>query len=192
MPRTSYLFACLLALVGMLDAGRGVLLAGDSLPAGVVSTQNPADVPPTPLEALAKFTVPKGFRITLFAGEPDVAQPIAIAFDDRGRLWVAECYSYPGWKADGKDRVLIFEDTDGDGTFDKRTVFLDNLPNLTGLAWGHGGAWLLCAPQLLFVPDRNRDDVPDGKPEVILDGWTLKAKHNIVNGMTWGPDGWLY
>lgn len=170
------------------------VLGGDnpSPPPGVKNTQNPKDIPPTPEEAVRSFKAPEGFKVTLFAGEPDVAQPIAMAWDDRGRLYVAECYSYPDWQATGKDRILVFEDTDGDGKFDKRWVFLDNLPNLTGIQVGHGGVWALCAPNLLFIPDKDGKGVPDGKPQVVLDGWTLKAKHNIVNGLTWGPDGWLY
>jgi putative membrane-bound dehydrogenase-like protein len=172
-----------------------VFSADEGLPAGVKSTQNPKDVPPTPTESVKLFQAPKGFEVALFAGEPDVAQPIAMCFDDRGRLWVAECYTYPKWHPAGEaglDRILIFEDTDGDGRFDKRKVFLDKLPNLTSIVIGHGGVWALCAPNLLFIPDRNSDDVPDEKPTVVLDGFTLRAGHNIVNGLMWGPDGWLY
>src|SRR3954469_8412818 len=79
------------------------------------------DGPVPPAEAAARVALPPGFRATLLAGEPDVVQPIAFAFDDRGRLWVVENYSYPNWlkTAEGRDRVLIFEDTDGDGRFDK-------------------------------------------------------------------------
>src|ERR1700720_1915691 len=81
-----------------------------------------SDKPLSPHQAQKKMTLPKGFQATLFAGEPDVVQPIAFTFDDRGRLWVVECTSYPKWSTakEGKDRVLIFEDTDGDGRFDKR------------------------------------------------------------------------
>src|SRR5207249_2721658 len=96
------------------------------------SRLNAADKPIPPKEAPGKMTLPDGFKVTLFAGEPDVVQPIAMTFDDRGRLWVVECLSYPNWSRNGKgnDRVVIFEDTDGDGTFDKRTVFLDEGVNL--------------------------------------------------------------
>ena len=154
-------------------------------------------VPPAvPLDqAAAKMTVPPGFEVKLFAGEPDVLQPIALAFDTKGRLWVAECYSYPEWELSGgvgKDRVVIFEDSDSDGRFDKRTVFLDKIANLSGLELGFGGVWLCSTPNLLFVPDANRDDVPDGPAQVVLDGWDLKARHNVFNNLTWGPDGWLY
>lgn len=169
-----------------------VIAQDKGIPDAIKNTQNPKDIPPTPREAVARFQPQKGFKITLFAGEPDVAQPIALTFDDRGRLWVAECYSYPNWKKTGHDRILIFEDVDKDGTFDKRTVFMDKLYNLTGIELGYGGVWACCAPHLLFIPDKNHDDKPDDKPEVVLDGWTLKAKHNIYNGLTWGPDGWLW
>src|SRR6058998_923111 len=98
------------------------------------------DKPLPPAEAAARMTLPEGFRATLFAGEPDVVQPIAMTTDDRGRLWVVECLSYPDWTKEttGHDRVLIFEDTDGDGRFDKRTVFWDQGANLTGIALGFG------------------------------------------------------
>src|SRR3954468_11523988 len=88
-----------------------------------------------PAEAAARMKLPDGFRATLFAGEPDVVQPIAFTTDDRGRLWVCEGMSYPKWqKQDTEpqarhDRILIFEDTDGDGRFDRRTVFADKLIN---------------------------------------------------------------
>ncbi|MDF1746898.1 MAG: c-type cytochrome, partial [Gimesia sp.] len=101
---------------------------------------------------------------------------------------------YPGWKKDntGHDRVTILEDTNGDGQHDKRTVFLENGVNLTGIEVGFGGVWLTATPNLIFVPDRNNDDRPDGPPEVLLDGWDLTARHNVFNSLIWGPDGWLY
>src|SRR2546430_9250906 len=98
----------------------------------------PGDKPIPPKDAPKAMTLPPGFRAPLFAGEPDVVQPIAFTFDDRGRLWVVECLSYPNWTADGtgRDRVVIFEDTDGDGKFDKRTVFWDKGANLSGIQYG--------------------------------------------------------
>ncbi|MEO6807563.1 MAG: PVC-type heme-binding CxxCH protein [Isosphaeraceae bacterium] len=146
-------------------------------------------------DAAAKaMTVPDGFAVTLFAGEPDVVQPIAFTIDDRDRLWVAEAYSYPRRVPDdqAKDRILIFEDTDGDGRFDSRKVFIDTLNLVSGLEVGFGGVWVGAAPELLFIPDRDLDDVPDGKPIVKLDGWGHHDTHETLNSFTWGPDGWLY
>lgn len=138
--------------------------------------------------------LPEGFQASLFAGEPNVVQPIAMTTDTRGRLWVVECLSYPDWSTNkiGSDRVVIFEDSNHDGQFDKRTVFLDNGRNLTGIALGFGGVWLCSLPELIFVPDRNGDDKPDREADVLLDGWDLGIQHNAFNGLTWGPDGWLY
>ena len=166
-------------------------------PAGTKNTEDPKNVPLAPAEALKRIALPEGFRATLFAGEPDVAQPIAIQFDDRGRLWVAECYSYESsggpWNQPVRDRILIFEDKDHDGKFDTRKVFWDQARNLTSIALGFGGVWLCSTPNFLFLPDRNGDDVPDGEPEVLLDGWNDgKIGHCVFNGLTWGPDGWLY
>ncbi|MBL9212017.1 MAG: c-type cytochrome [Opitutaceae bacterium] len=158
-----------------------------------VDTQ-PAGRPLPSREAAARIHVPAGFQVTLAAAEPDVRQPIALAYDDRGRLWVAESYSYAGstFTDERHDRILILEDADGDGVFESRKVFHDRLNRLTSLVPGFGGVWVTTAPHLAFIPDRDGDDVPDGAPVVHLDGWTLEAEHNTVNGLTWGPDGWLY
>src|SRR5262249_21371397 len=113
---------------------------------------------------------------------------------DRGRVWVAEAYSYPIKVPDEKaqDRILIFEDADGDGKFDKRTVFAENLNLVSGLEVGFGGVWVGAAPELLFIPDANGDDKPDGEPQVLLDGWAYQDTHETLNSFIWGPDGWLY
>jgi putative membrane-bound dehydrogenase-like protein len=147
-----------------------------------------------PQKAASVMTVPEGFKVTLFAGEPDVRQPIAFCLDDRGRLWVAEAYCYPVRRSEkeAKDRILIFEDTDGDGVFDKRTVFLEGLNLVSGLEVGFGGVWIGAAPQLLFVPVKPGEDKPAGKPQVLLDGWGYDDTHETLNTFTWGPDGWLY
>lgn len=148
----------------------------------------------SPDEAAKAMVLPKGFHVTAFAGEPDVKQPIAMTIDERGRLWVAEAYGYPVRVADDKaqDRILIFEDTNNDGKFDKRTVFADNLNLVSGLEVGFGGVWVGAAPYLLFIPDRDGDDKADGKPEVLLDGWAYQDTHETLNSFIWGPDGWLY
>ena len=148
----------------------------------------------SPEDAAKAMTVPPGFTVKVLAAEPDVRQPIAMAFDDRGRLWVAEAYSYPVRLPDeeARDRVLIFEDTDGDDAFDKRTVFIEGLNLVSGLEVGFGGVWVGAAPYLMFIPDADGDDVPDGKPEILLDGWAWQDTHETLNAFTWGPDGWLY
>src|SRR6185295_15793321 len=166
-------------------------------PKGTRNTEDPKNVPLAPAEALKLITVPEGFRVTLFAGEPDVAQPVSTAFDERGRLWVAECYSYESsggpWKSAIRDRILIFEDKDGDGKFDTRKIFWDGAQNLTSVLPGLGGVWICSTPNVMFIPDKDRDDVPDAEPIVVLDGWNDgKIGHCVVNGLQWGPDGWLY
>src|SRR5262245_34990240 len=149
---------------------------------------------PLPAEQAAKeFKLPEGFRAQVFAAEPDVVQPISFCIDDRGRLWVAEAMNYGEWKPTGKDRVIILEHTDGDGRADKRTVFYEGFNYITGIEVGFGGVWVMSPPGLYFVPDRDRDDKPDGPPEVVFDGFGYKeSRHNLANGFTWGPDGWLY
>ncbi len=152
-----------------------------------------ADKPVPTSEAAAKMKVPPGFHVTLFAGEPDIVQPIAFTFDDRGRMWVVECLSYPKWSRDGKghDRVVILEDTDGDGKHDKKTVVIDNGVNLSGIEFGFGGVWLCSSPNLIFVPIA--DDKPSGPPVIHLDGWNMTdTKHTVFNSLIWGPDGYLY
>jgi putative membrane-bound dehydrogenase-like protein len=146
----------------------------------------------TPEAAAKAMTLPPGFHSTAFAGEPDVHQPITFTIDERGRLWVVENYSYPDWSPFGHDRVVIYEDTDGDGHFNTSKVFYDQLNFATGIAVGHGGVWIGSAPYLLFIPDKNRDDTPDGPPQVILDGWGHDDLHETLNSFVWGPDGWLY
>ncbi len=140
--------------------------------------------------------LPPGFKATLFAAEPDVQQPIAMCWDEKGRLWVAENYTY----SDGnerfdmklRDRILIFEDTNNDGHFDKRTVFCDDLQMLTSIERGFGGVYALCPPNLLWIP--TKDDKPSGPPQILLDGFctTAQSRHTLANGLKWGPDGWLY
>ncbi len=184
---TSAFPLALVAAAALAGAARA-----DGLPEGVVDTQDPADIPLTPLESLERIQVPEGFRTTLFAGEPDVRRPIAFDFDDRGRLWVVENYSHPVWKeGEGKDRILILEDIDHDGRFDRRKVFWDRGRYLTGIAWGDGGVWIANTPSLEFLPDRNQDDVPDSPPQARLDGFRISS-NNVVNNLHWGPDGWLY
>jgi putative membrane-bound dehydrogenase-like protein len=147
-----------------------------------------------PKKAAEVMTVPDGFSVKLFAGEPDVKQPIAFCIDDRGRLWVVEAYSYPQRQPEGKgkDRILIFEDSQGTGTFDKRTVFMEGLNLVSGIELGFGGVWIGAAPYLMFIPIKEGEDKPAGEPKILLDGWGWQDTHETLNTFTWGPDGWLY
>lgn len=150
----------------------------------------------SPKEALSKMHLPPGFKATVFAGEPDVQQPIAYCWDERGRLWIAENYTYSDsaerFDMKLRDRILIFEDTDNDGVHDKRTVFADDLQMLTSIERGFGGVYALCPPHLLWIP--TKDDKPTGPPQIVLDGFSTQAqsRHTFANGLKWGPDGWLY
>ncbi|MBU6179033.1 MAG: c-type cytochrome [Verrucomicrobia bacterium] len=154
--------------------------------------------PMSPQEALKALQLPEGFTATLFATEPDVQNPIAMAWDDRGRMWVAENYTYAErqkrFDLALKDRVIILEDEDWDGVAETRKVFTDDVQMLTSVALGRGGVWLMCPPKLLFLPDANGDDVPDGPARVMLDGFTVAEAnyHNFANGLRFAPDGWLY
>jgi len=157
----------------------------------------PPDRPMPAEKVVRELSLPSGFVATVFAAEPQVRQPIAMTFDDRGRLWVVENFTYADYRTNydlrQRDRIVIFEDTDGDGRSDKQTVFWDQGQRVTSVAVGFGGVWVLAAPHLLFIPDRDGDDRPDSEPIVLLDGWDYgPVRHNIVNGLKWGPDGWLY
>jgi putative membrane-bound dehydrogenase-like protein len=184
---------------GLPQAGRAA--ASTALLAFLLSTcplafaannaTTPAPLPPA--EAARTMTVPPGFNVTLFAGEPDVVQPVSFCLDHRGRLWVAEAINYPERTNGPADRIIIFEDTDGDGKADKRTVFYEKLNYVTGIEVGFGGVWVMSPPAFYFIPDRDGDDRPDADAQMLLDGFGIKeSRHNLANGFTWGPDGWLY
>ena len=148
----------------------------------------------TGLVAAETMTVPEGFSVQLAAAEPDVHQPVAMAFDHRGRLWIAEAYTYPirAKEGEGLDKIVILEDTNHDGTLDSRKVFAEGLNLVSGLEVGMGGVWVGAAPYLMFIPDADGDDVPDGQPEILLDGFGFQDTHETLNTFNWGPDGWLY
>ena len=171
----------------------------------------------SPETAAQKMDVAAGLRVKLFAAEPEVRQPSLVKCDERGRLWVIQYLQYPNpaglkrakidrWSRTvydrvpepppdgprGADRITILEDTDGDGRADQFKDFVSGLNIATGLAFGHGGVFVLQLPYLLFYPDRNRDDVPDSDPEVLLEGFGMQDTQSVANHLTWGPDGWLY
>jgi putative membrane-bound dehydrogenase-like protein len=149
-----------------------------------------------PDEAVAAMEIPEGFEVSIFAAEPDIGEPIAFTFDGRGRLWVVENYNYVNRRSHKQDEILsriqIFEDTDSDGVFDTKKLFTDQIKFSSGIAVGFGGVYLGSPPELLFIPDADGDDVPDGKPEILLDGWGFQDRHETLNSFIWGPDGWLY
>jgi len=172
-------------------------------------------LPPT--DSLAKLKPAEDLRVELLLSEPLVAQPTHLSFDSRGRLWVAQYRQYPypaGVKmlsrdkyyraqydrvpppppnhTRGRDVISIHEDTDGDGVFDRNKVFLDGLNMANAALPGRGGVWVMNTPYLLFYPDRDADDVPDGPPTVHLSGFGLEDTHSVANGLVWGPDGWIY
>src|ERR1043166_781310 len=155
----------------------------------------PASTPPlAPEEAAKKFTVPEGFEMRIFASEPQVVNPVAMTWDERGRLWVLELYEYPLGAAagtTGRDQVKILEDTDNDGKADKVTVFKDGLNLATGLLLGYGGVFVGQAPHLFFFQDTDGDDHAD-KETIVKTGFGLEDRHELLNGFTWGPDGYLY
>ena len=144
--------------------------------------------------AAKAMTLPEGFKIKLAASEPDIIRPISFTFDARGRLWVVEGHTYPipAPEGKGKDRILIFEDSDGNGSLDKRKVFMENLNLVSGIEVGMGGVWLCAAPYLLFIPTDFEKDVPTGEIQKISDGWGTQDTHEVLNNLRWGPDGWLY
>ena len=140
------------------------------------------------------MTLPKGFSITLAASEPDIVRPVSFTLDHRGRIWVVEAHTYPVRQpeGEGKDRILILEDTNGDGKHDKRTVFIEGLNLVSGIEVGMGGVWVGAAPYLLFIPIDEEKDKPAGPPQILLDGWGYQDTHETLNNLRWGPDGWLY
>lgn len=171
----------------------------------------------SPAESLKLMSTDDDLVVEELLTEPLVAQPTHMSFDDRGRLWVAQYRQYPypaGLKQisrdkyyrakydqipkappnhyRGRSKVTVHEDTNGDGQFDKHKVFVDGLDLANAALPDHDGVWVMHTPYLLFYPDRNRDDVPDGDPEVHLAGFGFEDTHSVANGLVWGPDGWIY
>jgi glucose/arabinose dehydrogenase len=150
----------------------------------------PPNKPYSPQEAVRRMTVPEGFRVELVASEPDLVNPIAMTFDDRGRIFVTESVEYPRKPAGpGRDRVKIIEGTDANGHAQKVTIFAEGFNIPTGVAVGYGGVWLLNSPDLLFIRERDGKEV---SREVVLTGFGRTDFHELPSSLTWGPDGWLY
>ncbi|MGL4549703.1 MAG: PVC-type heme-binding CxxCH protein, partial [Gemmataceae bacterium] len=170
-----------------------------------------------PEDATKRMTAPDPLRVKLVAAEPLVRQPVAIDFDDRGRLWAIQYLQYPNpaglerVKVDrysrtaydrvpeppprgprGADRITILDDPDAAGRMRSARDFVTGLNLASGFAFGHGGVFVLQVPYLLFYPVRPGEDVPAGDPAVLLTGFGMEDAHSVANSLTWGPDGWLY
>ncbi len=170
-----------------------------------------------PAEAAKTFTTTDHLKVEQILHEPEVTQPFHFSFDARGRLWVMHSNQYPypaGLKMlsrdhfyrahydkvpaapphhdKGADIVSIHEDTNGDGKFDTHKVFVEGLNMANAVLPGKGGTWVMNAPYLLFYPDADGDDVPDGDPVVHLAGFGFEDSHSAANSLVWGPDGWIY
>lgn len=168
-------------------------------------------------ESLKRFQLPADLQVEAVLSEPEIGQPLFLDFDSRGRMWVLNYKQYPtpaGLTAvsrdkflrtvydkvppppphhfPGKDKITIHEDTDGDGVYDLHKTFVDGLSLATSFARGRGGLFVLNPPYLLFYPDADQDDVPDGDPQVLLQGFGMEDSHSIASNLRWGPDGWLY
>jgi putative membrane-bound dehydrogenase-like protein len=152
----------------------------------------PPNEPLSPTEAAARMTVPPGFKVEVVAAEPDLVNPVAMTFDERGRIWLSESLEYPRHSAGpGRDRIKVLEDIDNDGRVDKVTIFAEGLNIPSGIAIGAGGVWVANAPDILFLQDTDGDGRAD-KSEVVVTGFGRADTHELPNSLTWGPDGWLY
>ena len=173
--------------------------------------------PLSPQESLKQMSTPPDLQLTLALADPDIAQPLSMKWDARGRLWVVEYRQYPNPAGltpisrdkflrtvydklpvappnhtRGEDRVTIHEDRDGDGYYEAHKTFVDGLSLATSVALDRDGVWVLNPPFLLFYPDANHDDQPDGDPEVHLEGFGIEDTHSLASNLRFGPDGWLY
>ncbi|MDH4093110.1 MAG: dehydrogenase, partial [Cyclobacteriaceae bacterium] len=173
--------------------------------------------PVTPADVVTTFRYPDDLALDLVLSEPTVTQPVFLNFDHRGRLWVVQYNQYPypeGLKVmsldqhtraafdkmlqpppdgiKGADKISFFEDTDGDGKFDKSTDAITGLNIATSVALGRRNIWVMDPPYLLAYPDADQDGIPDGPPLVHLEGFGIEDTHAVANNLRWGPDGWLY
>ncbi|SHF69284.1 putative membrane-bound dehydrogenase domain-containing protein [Fodinibius roseus] len=171
----------------------------------------------SPEASLEQFNVIEGLQMDHVASEPVVQQPIDLHFDARGRLWVVQYLQYPfpagatinfydqylraGYDRElspppghvrGADKITLLEDTNGDGTYDSHRDVITGLDITTSVLYAYGGLWVMSPPHLLFYPDEDADGLPEGEPEVRLEGFGLEDTHSVANALTFGPDGWIY
>ncbi len=140
-------------------------------------------------QAARRMTVPDGFHVDVVASEPQIVNPIAMCFDDRGRIWITESVEYPRKSAGpGRDRVKVIG-LDANGRAASVRVFAEGLNIPTGIAVGYGGVWVLNAPDLLFLKEKDGKEI---SREVVLSGFGRTDTHELPSSLTWGPDGWLY
>lgn len=152
------------------------------------------ETPKSPQQSQSLIKVGPGLRVDLVAAEPLVADPVAIAFGPDGRLWVAEMADYPNGRSgkfDPGGRVVFLEDANGDGNFDRSTVFLDGLPFPTGVLPWRGGVLICAAPDIIYAEDTNGDGKAD-KLEKLYSGFGTENYQGRVNGLQYGLDGWVY
>ena len=151
-------------------------------------------LPLSPEESIKHTQVPVGFKLELFASEPDIVNPIYFQWDKSGRLWVVETVDYPNELKEGRkgnDRIKICEDTDGDGKADKFTIFADGFNIPTSLTFARGGVILAHAPDLLFLQDTDGDDKADIR-KILITGFGLNDTHAGPSNLRYGLDNWIY
>jgi glucose/arabinose dehydrogenase len=200
-------FAKLRKMIANRDRRIWAVARGEDVPA-VIDDSNTGDlvkietnftspiVITTPQEERAQFQLAAGYDASLFASEvdfPDLMNPVQFEFDSRGRLWVCTMPSYPMYLpgVPVNDKVLILEDTNGDGRADKQTVFADGLQVPGGIELGDGGAYVAQQPNLMFLKDTDGDDKADTR-EIVLHGFDTADSHHSISAFTWGPGGGLY
>ncbi len=174
-----------------------VILSASSPTMGADSATEVTESPPPPLspaESMKLMEVPEGFRVELVAAEPLIVNVISLAFDERGRIWVAETLEYPNElpkPGEERDRIKIIEDTDGDGRMDRATLFADHLNIPTSLMFADGGVVVAQAPVMLFMKDTDGDDRANVR-KVIYDGWGRADTHAVCSNLRPGVDNWIY
>jgi putative membrane-bound dehydrogenase-like protein len=174
--------------LGLALAGSGisVLAQEDDL-----AKELPRIKPLSPAAALASFRVKDGFQLEAVAVEPLVMDPVSVCYDAHGRLYVVEMRGYPFPEQTPTGHVARLEDRDGDGRFETRTVFLDGLAWPTGIVPYDGGVFIAVAPDILYAKDTTGDGVADVR-KVVFTGFGTENVQGLLNGLLWGPDGWIY